>query len=47
MTTEMAVGDTTTRELLVVVGGTVVVLVEQDEAGVGVRGDGAPDGVTL
>jgi hypothetical protein len=36
-----------TRELLVMVGGVVVDVAEQDEASVGVRGDGAPGGVTL
>jgi hypothetical protein len=35
--TEVAAGDTTMRELLVV-GGTAVVMAEKDEAGVGVRG---------
>jgi hypothetical protein len=47
MATEMAAGDTTTREFLVVVGGAAVDVAEQDEASVGVRGDWAPDGVTL
>jgi hypothetical protein len=47
MATEMVAGDTTMRELLVVVGGTTVVVAEQDETGVGVRRDGSPGGVTL
>jgi hypothetical protein len=48
MAIEMAAGDMT-RELLVVVGGVAVDVdvAEQDEASVGVRGDGAPGGVTL
>jgi hypothetical protein len=46
MAIEMAAGDMT-RELLVMVGGVVVDVAEQDEASVGVRGDGAPGGVTL
>jgi hypothetical protein len=47
MVTEMVVGHMTTRELLVVVGGTAVDVADQDEASVGVRGYGSPGGVTL
>jgi hypothetical protein len=47
MANKMATGDMTTRELLVLVGGTAVDVTEQDEASVGVRGDGAPGGVNL
>jgi hypothetical protein len=43
--TEVAAGDTTTRELLVV-GETAVVTTEQDESGVGVKGGWGPGPVT-
>jgi hypothetical protein len=46
MAIEMAAGDMT-RELLVMVGGVVVDVAKQDEAIVGMRGDGAPGGATL
>jgi hypothetical protein len=46
MAIEMAAGEMT-RELIVVVGRAAVDVADQDEAIIGVRGDGAPGGVTL